>query len=151
MRLRRVYATICKAKGTENVMVQVSIGQVENLEDLVRGLQSVRESLEPACHEQIAISQQKYTEAHEGAQSSTSMLESSIQQEQAVKQEVDSAEQTRDSSQSSLSFAQSSLSSCLAQPSNDDGCCPDCPGEDAAVAEAEAAVEAAQRMLEPVP
>ena len=129
-------------------MAQVSIGQVENLEDLVRGLQSVRESLEAACREQIAVAQQKCAEAREEAQSSTSMLESSIQQEQAAKQEVGSAEQALDSSQSSLSSAQSSLSSCLAQPPDDDGCCPDCSGEDAAVAEAEAAVEQAQSMLE---
>ncbi len=129
-------------------MAQVSIGQVENLEDLVRGLQSVRESLEAACREQIAVAQQKCAEAREEAQNSTSMLESSIQQEQAAQQKVDSAEQALDGSQSSLSSAQSSLSACLAQPPDDDGCCPDCSGEDAAVAEAEAAVEQAQSMLE---
>jgi multidrug resistance efflux pump len=34
------------------------------------------------------------------------------------------------------------------QPPDDDGRCPDCSGEDSAVAEAEAAVEQAQSMLE---
>lgn len=129
-------------------MAQVSIGQVENLEDLVRGLQSVREALETACREQIAVAQQKCAEAREEAQNSAGMLEGSIQQEQAAQQKVDGAEQALDSSQSSLSSAQSSLSSCLSQPPDDDGRCPDCSGEESAVAEAEAAVEEAQGMLE---
>lgn len=129
-------------------MAQVSIGQVDNLEDLVRGLQSVRETLETACHEQIAVAEQKSAEAREEAQNSATMLGNSVQQEQAANEKVGCAEQTIDSSQSSLSSAQSSLSSCLAQPNDDDGRCPDCSGEDSAVAEAEAAVEQAQSMLE---
>ena len=55
-------------------MAQVSIGQVENLEDLVRDLQSVREALEAACREQIAVAEQKCAEAREEAQNSASML-----------------------------------------------------------------------------
>ena len=129
-------------------MAQVSIGQVENLEDLVRGLQTMREALETACREQIAVAQQKSAEAREEAQNSASMLESSIQQEQAAQQKVESTEQALDSAQSSLSSTQSSLSSCLAQPPDDEGRCPDCSGEYSAVAEAEAAVDQAQSMLE---
>ncbi len=129
-------------------MAQISIGQVENLEGLVRGLQSMREALETACREQIAVAQQKSAEAREEAQNSASMLESSIQQEKAAQQKVESTEQALNSAQSSLSSAQSSLSSCLAQPPDDDGRCPDCSGEYSAVAEAEAAVERAQGMLE---
>lgn len=128
-------------------MAQVSIGQVENLEDLVRELQSVREALEAACREQIAVAEQKCAEAREEAQNSASMLERAIQQEQAAQQNVGSAEQALDSSQSSLSFAQSSLSSCLTQTNDDKGHCPDCSSEDSAVAEAEAAFEQAQSML----
>lgn len=129
-------------------MAQVSIGQVENLEDLVRGLQSVREALETACREQIAVAQQKCAEARVEAQNSVSMLESSTQQEQAAQQKVGGAEQTLDSAQGSLASAQSSLSSCLAQPPDDEGRCPDCSGEYSAVSEAEASVEQAQGMLE---
>ena len=129
-------------------MAQVSIGQVENLEDLVRGLQSVREALEIVCLEQIAIAQQKCADAREEAQNSASMLESSIQQEKAAQQKLDSAEQALDSSQSSLSSAQSSLSSCHAQLNDDDGRFPDCSGEYSAIGEAEAEVEQAQSMLE---
>ncbi|AEG00713.1 hypothetical protein [Methylomonas methanica] len=129
-------------------MAQVSIGQVENLKDLVRGLESVRDALETECREQIAVAEQKCEEASEEAQSSASMLESAVQQEHAAKQKVGDAEQALDSSQSSLSSAQSSLSSCLAQPNDDDGRCPDCSGEYSAVTEAEASVEQAQSMLE---
>ncbi len=129
-------------------MAQVSIGQVENLEDLVRGLQSVREALDTACREQIAVAEQKCAEAREEAQNSASMLENAVQQEQAAKQDVDGAQQALDSSQSSLASDQSSLSSCLAQPNDEDGRSPDCSGEFSAVAEAEAAVEQAQSMLE---
>lgn len=129
-------------------MAKVSIGQVENLEDLVRGLQSVLEALETACREQIAVAEQKCAEACKEAQNSASMLENSIQLEQAAQQKVDSAEQAFDSSQSSLASAQSSLSSCLAQPPDDDGHCPDCSGEYSAFTEAEASVEQAQSMLE---
>lgn len=129
-------------------MAQVAIGQVENLEDLVRGLHSMREALETACREQIAFAQQKYAEASEEAQNSASMLESATQQEQAAQQKVGGAEQALDSAQSSLASAQSSLSSCLAQPPEDEGRCPDCSGEYSAVSEAEASVEQAQGMLE---
>lgn len=129
-------------------MAQVSIGQVENLEDLVHGLHSVRGALETSCREQIAVAEQKCEEAREEVQNSESMLESAVQQEQAAKQEVENAEQALESSQSSLASAQSSQSSCLAQPNDEDGTGPDCSGENSSVAEAETAVEQAQSMLE---
>lgn len=129
-------------------MAQVSIGQVENLEDLVRGLQSVHEALETACREQIAVAQQKCAEAREEAQNSVFMLEISTQQEQVAQQKVGGAEQMLDSAQNSLASAQSSLSSCLSQPPDDEGRCPDCSGEDSAVSEAKASVDQAQSMLE---
>jgi hypothetical protein len=129
-------------------MAQVSIGQVENLEDLVRGLQSVREALEISCRTQIAVAEQKCEEAREETLNSESMLESAVQQEQAAKQEVESAQHALDSGQSSLVSAGSSLSSCLSQPNDEDGNGPDCSSEYSSVAESEAAVEQAQTMLE---
>ncbi len=129
-------------------MAQVSIGQVENLEDLVHGLQSVREALETACREQIAVAAQKCAEACEEMQNSAGMLESAVQQEQAANDKVGCAQQALDRSQGMLFSAQSSLSSCLSQTSDDDGCCPDCSGEHSVVAEAKDAVETAQSALE---
>ena len=111
-------------------MAQVSIGKVENLEELVHGLLSMREALESSCREQIIVAERKCAEAREEAKSSEHMLEDAIRQEQAAKQEVDSAQQALDSSQSSLASAHSSLSSCLAQPNDEDGTGPDCSSEE---------------------
>ena len=72
-------------------MAQVSIGKVENLEELVCGLLSMREALESSCREQIIVAERKCDETREEAKSSENMLEDAIRQEQAAKQEVDSA------------------------------------------------------------
>ena len=129
-------------------MAQVSIGQVENLEDLVHGLQSVLEVLESSCREQIAFAEQKSEEARDESQNSESLLDSATRQEQAVQQEVDDAQEALASSQSALDSAQYSLSACLSQPSDDDETHPDCSDEYACVAEFEADAEQAQSMLE---
>ena len=91
-------------------MAQVSIGQVENLEDLVRGLLSVREALESACLEQIAAAQDKFGEACEEAQNSESMLESAIEQEHGAQQAVEECQENLENCQSELSAAESALS-----------------------------------------
>lgn len=125
-------------------MAQVSIGQVENLEDLVRDLQSVREALESSCREQMAVVERKYEETREERQGSESLLERAVRQEQAAKQAVDHALEALEDSQRTLGSAQSALSACLLQPSDEDGTIPDCSSEDVSVAEADAAVEQAQ-------
>lgn len=129
-------------------MAQVSIGQVENLEDLVRGLLSVGEALESSCREQISVAENKCGESREETQTSEHMLESAIQEEQETQQAFDDAQQNLNSSQSTLSAAQSALSTCAAQPNDEDGTPPDCSSEYSSVADAEAAVEQAQAMLE---
>ena len=129
-------------------MAQVSIGQVENLEDLLRGLHSVRQALAAACHQQVAVAEQKYQEAREETERSASMIESAVQQEQAAGQAVDDAWQACDGSQRALASAESSLSTCRAQPEAEDGARADCSREYAAVARAEAAVEQSQSALE---
>lgn len=128
-------------------MAQVSIGQVENLEDLLRGLQSVRESLAAACHEQIAVAALKCQEAREEAELSQGMLEQAVQHEQAAKQAVDDAQQALDARHDALDATESSLSACLAQPVDEDGTYPECAGDHAAVARAQAAVEQAHAAL----
>ena len=125
-------------------MAQVSIGQVDNLEDLVRDLQSVREALESSCREQMAVVARKYEETREERQGSESLLERAVRQEQAAKQAVDNALDALEDSQRTLGSAQSALSACLLQPSDEDGTVPDCSSEDVSVAEADAAVGQAQ-------
>jgi hypothetical protein len=132
-------------------MAQVSIGQVENLEDLMRGLESIREGLESACQEQIATAEQLCETAQEETQTSEEMLEQTIQAEQEAQQQVQAAQQQVQTAQSSLSSAQSALSSCEASGSydedgNDEP--PDCSSEEADVTEAEVALEEAEAGLE---
>lgn len=128
-------------------MAQVSIGQVENLEDLLRGLQSARESLAAACHEQIAVAALKCQDAREEAELSQGMLEQAVQHEQAAKQAADDAQQALDASHGALDAAESSLSACLAQPVDENGTYPECTGDHAAVARAQASVEQAHAAL----
>ena len=78
-------------------MAQVSIGQVENLEELARGLLSVREALESACREQVAKAESKSVEASQELQQSQNMLESAIQAEMEVQQAVADARQNLES------------------------------------------------------
>ena len=125
-------------------MALVSIGQVENLEDLLRGLLSLREALESACREQITIAESKHGEAREEAQNSERLLESAIQQEQVAQQAVEDAQENLESSQSALRVANSALSCCEAQPDDKDGVPPECSIEESDIAKAEDAVEQAQ-------
>ena len=128
-------------------MAQVSVGQVENLEDLARGLLSVREALESACREQIAAAENKCEEAREEVRNSESMLESAIQQEQVAQQSLENAQQSLERSQTALRSAISALSGCEAQQLDDDGAPPDCSSEESDVADDKEAVEQAQAEL----
>lgn len=125
-------------------MAQVSIGQVENLEDLLRGLESVREALETACREQAAAAERECAEAREERQNSERMFEEASQAEQAAHQTLAEAQQSLKSAENALIAAESALSACEAQPPNEDGEEPDCSGEKAAVEVAQTAIDAAQ-------
>ena len=129
-------------------MAQVSVGQVENLEDLLRGLLSVRDTLESACREQIAAAESKHEEAREEAQNSNSLLESAIQQEQAAQQALDNAQENMESRQSALSIANSALSACEEDADDEDSESDSCDSKESDVADAEDAVEQAQAELE---
>ena len=125
-------------------MAQVSIGRLENLDDLMRGLLSVGEGLEASCREQIAVAESKYGETCEEAQASERAAESAIQQEQAAQRAVERAQRNLESGQSSLSAANSACSACVAQPRDENGTPPDCSSEESVVADAESAVQQAQ-------
>jgi len=129
-------------------MAQVSIGQVENLKELARGLLFVREALESACREQIATANRKNEEAHEEALNSDKMLKSSMQQEQETQQAFENAQENLKWSQSALSVANSVLSACEEEANDEDSESDSCDSEESDVAEAEDAVEQAQAKLE---
>ena len=121
-------------------MAQVSVGQVENLEDLVRGLQSVREALESACREQIAAAENKYNETCEEAQLSEAMLEHAIQDEESARQAVEAAQQHLEFCRSALQAAYAALAACSTNPMA-------LAAAEAAVIAAETAVAAAEAAL----
>lgn len=125
-------------------MAQVSIGQIENLEDLISGLESVREALETACREQIAAAQSQCEKAREETQNSENMLEQASQAEQKAQQAEAKAQESLESAGNALNAAESALSDCEAQPPDEDGNGPFCSGEAAEVVEAQAAVEGSQ-------
>lgn len=129
-------------------MAQVSIGQVENLEDLICGLESVRESLDTACRAQVAAAERQCAEAQEETQNSEEMLEQASRAERAAQQALAEARQNLASAESALSEAQSMLFACEAQPPDKDGRGPDCSSEEADVADAESAVQTAQAIVE---
>jgi hypothetical protein len=128
-------------------VAQVSIGQVENLEDLIRGLESVREALENACREEIGAAESQCAEAREETQSSEGMLAHAIAVEQAAIQTMEEAQQNVESAENALCTAESAFSACEAQPPDEDGVGSDCSGEAVAVLEAQTAAEAAQTAL----
>lgn len=123
-------------------MAQVSVGQVENLEELARGLLSVCEALDSSCRQQITIAESKRHEAREEAQNSESMLECAIQKEQSAQRAVENAQENLDDRRSKLSAAYAAMSACFAHRDRD------CSGEKSDVADAEAAVEQAQAEFE---
>ena len=124
-------------------MAQVSVGQVENLEDLLRGLDSVRDALETACLEQIALANVKLIEAGVEAQDSGIMLDNAYQTELEAQEELEAAE-------AALDDAISALSDCQAYDDDDDedDGPPDCSSEEADVQNAEAYVTEARAKVE---
>ena len=129
-------------------MAQVSIGQVENLEDLIRGLESVGEALESACREQFTAVEGQCAEAREETQASESILAQASHAEQEAHQALAEAHQSLESAGNALCAAESALSACERQPPNKNGTGPDCSGEEAAVSEAQAAVDSAQATVD---
>jgi len=87
-------------------MAQVSIGQVENLEELARGLLSMRESLESACREQIALVENEHEEARVEAHNSAGMLETARQEEIEAQQALCEAQEATDCARDALDSAE---------------------------------------------
>lgn len=129
-------------------MALVSIGQVENLEDLVRDLQAVHAALESSCRAQVALAEHKYKDAQSAAQLSEDLLDNAMQQELSTSQALEDARLAVDTAHNNLDTAETSLSSCVAQPVSEDGASPDCSWEHNCVDEARAEVDLASNALE---
>lgn len=129
-------------------MALVSIGQVENLEDLVRDLQAIHVALELSCRAQVALAEHKYEDARNASQHSEGLLDNAIQLELDASQASEDARQAVDTAYASLDAAESSLSSCIAQPLAEDGSNPDCSWEQDCAEQARAEVDQACNALE---
>lgn len=121
-------------------MSQVSVGQVENLEDLVRDLQSIQERLEDACREQIRAANDKYEETCDEVKTSEFLLAEAREKEQIALQSLEAAKQHLAICQEALQAAYTALAAASAYP-------PALPAAEAAVVAAEAAVAAAETAL----
>jgi len=139
-------------------MAYVSVGQVENLEEAIAGLQSAYDSMESACQTKIAAAETKLAEAQQEADNSAQLLDAAMEAEMEAGQQLEQANDQLASANEQLSSACSSLSACEASGSYDeDGNYepPNCSSEEAdvaaaesSVAEAESVVTAAEEALE---
>lgn len=139
-------------------MAYVSVGQVENLEEAIAGLQSAYDSMESACQTKIAATEAKLAEAQQEADNSSQLLDAAIETEMEADQQLEQANDQFASANGQLSSACSSLFACEASGSCDeDGNYepPNCSSEEAdvaaaefSVAEAEIAVAAAGEALD---
>ena len=139
-------------------MAYVSVGQVENLEEAIAGLQSAYDSIESACKAQIAAAEAKLADAQHEADISAQLLDVALEVEMAAMQWQEQAHGQLTLANEQLSFSCSSLFVCEASGSYDkDGNYdpPDCSSEEAdivaaesAVAQAESVVAAAEKALE---
>jgi hypothetical protein len=136
----------------------VSVGQVENLEETIAGLQSAYGSMVSACQAQIAAAEAKLAEAQQEAGNSAQLLKSAMETEMVAGQQLEQANEQLASANEQFSSACSSLSACEASGSYDkDGNYepPNCSSAEAdvtaagfAVAQTEPAVAAAEKALE---
>lgn len=121
-------------------MSQVSVGQVENLEDLVHDLLSVREVLETACRDQILAAEDKHNETCDEVNTSEAMLERAFEKERQAQEALEAARQHLECCQNALQTAYSALAVCSAHPAA-------LAAAEAAVLAAETAVAAAESAL----
>lgn len=139
-------------------MAYASVGQVENLEEAITGLQSVYDSMESACQTQIAAAEAKLAEKQQEAVNSSQLLESSIEAEMIASKRLEYTNEQLASANAQLSSTRLSLTACKTSVSYDkDGNYepPNCSSEEAEVstaeshlAEAESTVKVADEAFE---
>jgi hypothetical protein len=128
-------------------MSYVSVGQVENLEEAIAGLQSAYDSMENACQSLIIVAEAKLAEAQQEADNSAQLLDAAMKSEMEACQKLEQANEQLASANEQLSAACSSLSACETTGSYDDEGNyepPDCSSEEGDVATAESAVAEAE-------
>lgn len=131
--------------------MQVSVGNVENLEDAVRDLNSIAEQLDALCEAKSANLAQKVTETTTISGQCSQELADAVKAEAQASEAVSAAEAALAEAEAALATAESELAAAAANVSYDDEgeeIPLDTSAEEAAVAEAEAQVNACQMALE---
>ena len=129
-------------------MAQVSVGQVEILEESLAGVVRANESLASSCQQLAARIAEKREEAEEVEQESSQLLEGAIEMEGQAAKDFDAALERLTEANSILAAAISALGACENQKPDDDGDSPDCSTEEGDVGAAETEVAAANQALE---
>ena len=129
-------------------MAQVSVGQVENLEEALTGVVRASESMALSCQQLAAQLAEKLEEAESVAQESEQLLKLAFELEAVAAKSVDNARSQLANANSELCAANSALASCESQRPDEDGDPPDCSSEESDVAAAEAEVATAEHSLD---
>lgn len=130
--------------------MQVSVGNVENLEDAVRDMNSIAEQLDSACEAKAVNLLQKVAETTAISGQCSQNLAEAFKAEARAIEARSAAEAALDAAEAELASAKAELAAAEANVSYDDEggeIPPDTSAEEAAVAEAEAQVNDCQAVL----
>ena len=128
-------------------MAQVSVGQVENLDEATAGVVRASESLALSCQQLAARITEKREEAEEEEQKSSQLLESALEMEGQAARALDAARACLTEANRELAAANSALVACQSKGPEENGANPDCSSEESDVAAAETQVAAADQAL----
>jgi hypothetical protein len=131
-------------------MPQVSIGQAESLDELIRDLQAIYEQVQETCSILVNKAKEKADETEEEVRTSQRLLEEAEEALRSVRQELEEAERCMSDSEIQLSDAECALSVCEAGGGYDeDGnyIPPDCSLEESEVVAATTEVSVAEQAL----
>jgi hypothetical protein len=128
-------------------MAQVSVGQVENLEEALAGVVRASESLTLSCQHLAARLAEKRQDAEEEETKSSQLLESAIELEGEAAKALDAAREHLTEANAELSAANAALGACQSQGSDENGHPPDCSSEESDVVAAEAGVAATEQAV----
>jgi hypothetical protein len=128
-------------------MAQVSVGQVENLDEATAGVVRASESLALSCQQLAARITEKREEAEEEEQKSSQLLESALEMEGQAARALDAARARLTEANRELAAANSALGACQSKGPEENGDPPDCSSEESDVAAAETQVAAADQAL----
>ncbi len=124
-------------------MAQVSVGQVENLEEALGSIIRAQDSLGSSCDQINSQLREKREEAEKEEQESNHLLESATEIEADAAATLEAAQESLIEANAGLAAANSALSSCGSEGPAEDGEPPDCSSEESDVDAAESEVTSA--------